>query len=145
MSSKTALPRDPKTIAEMIPVRQAEIAAREVPSCSTKGHGVMVPRDLAKQTYEVMWCGTWYDCPVDRCGSGGTYSSREMAAAHGEPYVVDASHWETWNGSEWVAISKAQFDAHWSERLADQKQRESERAERATADKRRNRKAGVLA
>lgn len=145
MSAKAALPPDPRTIADMIPVRLAEIAARNAPTCSTKDHGAMVPRDLGKQPYEVMWCGTWYDCPDPWCSSSGTYPSRELAAAHGEPYVVDRSHWERWDGAVWVAVSNAEFDAYWAERLAGQVQAERDRRERTRQDKRRDRRVGVIA
>jgi len=121
--STTTLPLDPRTVAEMIPVREAEIKARDAkPRCHVKGHGIMQPRPLAGQSYEEMWCGVWYDCTgyvgMHRCGSSASYSSRELAAAHGEPYVVDATHSETWNGSEWVPISQAEATAYWEALIA---------------------------
>jgi hypothetical protein len=117
------LPRDPRTVAEMIPVREDEIRARNAkPRCHIKGHGIMQPRPLAGQTYEQMWCGVWYDCTAfvgnQRCGSSASYSSRELAAYHGEPYVVDATHHEVWDGSGWQPVSEEEAAAYWAERSA---------------------------
>ena len=66
------------TIAEMVPARQAEMAARPAPECGTSGHGPMEPRDLTAQTYEQTWCGVWYDCPQPYCRSSVLYPSREL-------------------------------------------------------------------
>ena len=146
MTTKTRpLPPDPRTIAEMIPVREAEIKARDAkPRCHIQGHGVMKPRDLKTQTYEQLWCGVWYDCQafsgMHRCGSSATYSSRELAAYHGEPYCVDAEHFETWTGTDWQPITKAEVDAYWVARLAERERSYREMAASARKS-RRSRKA----
>ena len=65
-------------MAGMMPARQAEIAARPVPECTTPGHGPMEPRDLTAQTYEQMWCGIWYDCQHPRCRSSVLIRNPEL-------------------------------------------------------------------
>jgi hypothetical protein len=138
-SKARPLPPDPRAIAEMIPVRRAEIAARTLPRCPVKGHGLMVARDLGRQTYEVMWCGVWYDCQDPRCNNSASIPSRELAAYHGEPYNVDGEHFETWNGRAWQPVSKAEVDAYWAEREAGRERQQAE-AGRAAARRQRSRR-----
>ena len=149
MTTKTRpLPPGPRTIAEMIPVREAEIRARDAkPRCHIKGHGVMQPRDLKTQTYEQMWCGVWYDCQafsgMHRCSSSATYSSRELAAYHGEPYCVDAEHFETWDGTQWVPVSKADAHAWFENRATERDHQVAEDVRRARASRRRRVRAAT--
>lgn len=119
------LPPDPRTIAEMIPVRQAELAARETPACPIDGHGLMAARPLDRQTYEQMWCGVWYDCDHPRCSASVSWPSRELAAYHGEPYNTGTG-WEQWTGTSWEPITDAQAEAHWAARVADRERRDAE-------------------
>lgn len=135
------LPPDPRTVAEMIPVRRAELAAHagEDTDCPN-GHGPMPPRPLESQTYEQMWCGLWWDC--EQCACSRSYLSRELAAYHGEPYVIRDGEHEMWNGREWVTITQAQFDTYWRRRLAqtERSRRDMNRQARAS---RRGQKAGA--
>lgn len=39
--------------------------SNEQPQCDHE-NGLVV-RPTEKQTYETMWCGVWYDCPVHLC------------------------------------------------------------------------------
>lgn len=129
------LPPDPRTVAEMVPVREAEIRARKAPRCHLKYvHGLMVPRPLAGQTYEQMYVGVHYDCKRPDCSASSCWSSRELSAYHGMPYVVDAGHAEMWDGNAWQPVSQEQVDAYWAERKA---REETSRAEMAAGAERR--------
>ena len=131
------LPPDPRTVAEMIPVREAEITAREAPVCGKgKRHGKMAPRPLAKQTYEQMFCGVGYECAREECSGNAHYLSRELAAYHGEPYVVRDGEYETWDGSAWQPVSQAGFDAYWDKRIAEQERRQAAALARARKSRR---------
>lgn len=119
MPNDKLLPRDPRTVEEMIPVRQAEIAARKAPRCTANGrHGAMRPVPLESQTYERMYCGVWYECAHAGCTGNSHWLSRELAAYHGEPYVVSEGQYETWNGTEWMPMPAVEFDAYWQARKA---------------------------
>jgi hypothetical protein len=136
-TTTTRLPADPKTIAEMIPVRQAEMKARKTPRCPLK-HGRMVARTLERQTYEVMWCGVWYDCADPRCSTSTTYPSRELAAYHGEAYFT-GSGYEKWDGAAWQPITDEQAGREFDARKTERERREAEM--RAAARKPRRRHA----
>lgn len=126
----------PRTVAEMIPARKAEVERYPVPECS-HGHGPMVLREIseARQTYEQMFCGLWYDCRDARltygsyCGSV-LYKSRDLAHQLGEPWH-DGAQWWQHNSREWVKISDAEADEFWQERA--EAQAEQEREQRAAA------------
>lgn len=51
----------------------------DTPACSAEGHGPMVPRPVAGQTYEQQFCGIWYDCGQPRCRNSRLLASRELA------------------------------------------------------------------
>lgn len=112
----------PRTDADMRAAREAQAAEQkhDVPTCSYK-HGPMVARDLATQTYEQMFCGLWWDC--QSCNSSVSYTSRELAFEHGEPYA-GPNGWEKWDGAAWVAITDAEADAYWAARAAWQESRQ---------------------
>lgn len=122
----------PRTVAEMIPVRLAEVANYPVPECS-HGHGPMVLREIseARQTYEQMFCGIWYDC-YDPQGYHPTvphstilYKSRDLAHQLGEPWN-DGAQWWQHNSREWVKISGEEAAEFWQERAEEQAERERE-------------------
>lgn len=129
--SKLPMPPEPRTVADMIPVRQAELAARKAPKCTRdKRHGAMVSHPLEDQTYEVMYCGVWYECRHEGCSGNSHWLSRELAAYHGEPYAVDGeSAFEQWDGEAWQPISQEAAYAWWNRRKAEQEsQRQAEYA-----------------
>ena len=136
------MPPVPGTIAEMLPVRQAEIAARKAPLCSQyKSHGRMRPVPLEDQNYERMYCGVHYECgkrtPAgDHCPGNTAWYSRELSAYHGMPYVVDSTHSEMWDGSAWQPITEQEAAQYWAERITGLERRE---AIRLTTGKRRRR------
>ena len=114
--------RYPRTIAEMIPVRKAEIEkhAHEVSDCPAEGHGRRVPRPLEQQTYEQMFCGAWFDCTMPGCYNSQLFKSADLAHQLGEPWH-DGQQWHGWDGDGWQPISDAEADAFWR---ADAKRRE---------------------
>lgn len=140
-TTKRQLPPDPRTAAEMIPVRLEEIKRRDAKPECPNGHGVMPARPLAGQTYEQLYCGVWYDCKLresgERCMSSASYASRELAAYHGEPYVLADGTSETWTGTEWQPITTTEFDAYWAQRMAETKRREAAQVAAARKTRRR--------
>jgi hypothetical protein len=135
----------PRTIAEMLPVREAEIAAHAHEEHTCPEHGPMPPRPLAQQTYEQLWCGVWYDCAAFRgnqqCGSTQVIHSRDLAYEHGEPY--DTGHgWEKFTPAGWVAITDEEAGAYWAARQAYHQEQERQRSAKGKRA-RRSRKAGA--
>ena len=107
--------RYPRTVAELIALRSAQLEARpeqlRVYSCP-HGHGPQQPRPLGQQTYEQLYCGLWWDCK-NGCTSSALVQSRDLAYDHGEPYH-DGYGWEKFDGASWAPISDreaAQFRA----------------------------------
>lgn len=108
----------PRTAAEMIPVRRAEVEAHahEVPSCEV--HGPMEPRRLEGQTYEQLFCGVWYDCKDPRCGSSAIFASRDLAYQNGEPYYDGARYWKH-DGVAWRQVSRAEAEEFFAPKRAE--------------------------
>lgn len=44
-------------------------------------HGAMVERDIAGQTKEQTWCGTWWDCADPGCRSSFLVPSDDLATS----------------------------------------------------------------
>ena len=132
--------REPRTIADMLPDRRAELAARAVPKCPNR-HGPMVARPLESQSYEQMYCGIWYDCAPGPAGSHCTssvgYDSRELAHYHGRPYN-DGRQWFKYQDSGWVVISGDDAAGFWDELAA---WHETRQREMCAKPKRQRRKA----
>lgn len=137
----------PRAIAEMIPVRRAEVEshAHEDHDCPS-GHGPMPPRPLEQQTYEQMWCGVWYDCQTfngnHRCGGGQVIHSRDLAYEHGEPYSTGHG-WEKFTPAGWVPISGEEASAYWAARKAWHDERERQYAGKRRRRRSRARKAAA--
>lgn len=112
----------PKTAADMIPARQATLAALEGQEFPCpNGHGPMQPRPLGQQTYEQLFCGLWWDCDggdYRKCASSTSVPSRELAVHLGEPHRTDEGGWEKHDGAAWVAITDDEAEAFWAERQA---------------------------
>lgn len=109
--------RYPKNVAEMANMRSGQLAAlphpanrlpAERPKCKT--HGYMTLRPAGRQTYEQLFCGTWYDC--EHCGGSSLLASRDLCHQTGEPFF-DGTVWHQHDGEQWQPISDADADAFW--------------------------------
>lgn len=107
----------PRTVAEMIPARKAEVEAHAVPAC--RAHGPMTLRPLKGQTYEQMFCGLHYDCAD--CRSSVLIPSRDLAHHLGEPYN-DGRQWWQHDGTTWQPISDAEAEAFRQRRAAEREE-----------------------
>lgn len=50
----------------------------EIPKCPAHGESLILR--VGRQSKESQFCGTWYDCPVCRCGYSVLYPSKELRA-----------------------------------------------------------------
>src|SRR6185437_5110240 len=107
----------PRTIAELIQIRRAQLEARgpeNRPVCHYSEHGPLMLRPLEQQSYESLYSGLWWDC--QRCASSTLYPSRDSAYDRGEPYNTGRG-WEKHTPGGWVPISDEEAAEYWG-RLA---------------------------
>jgi hypothetical protein len=126
----------PRTVAEMIPAREAEIKAHihEATDCPS-GHGPRTPRPLGQQPYEQMFCGVWFDCNYPGCYSTQLIKSRDLAHQLGEPHH-DSTGWQKHDGTGWQPVSDEEAAAFWEQAAAEREERERQQAANARTSRR---------